>query len=119
METTKQQADIVFVQEMHLASTKYPIIKLKGYDQLFLASGPKKKNGVLTAIKDGLQFHLRQTYADPQGRYLILICDIEQSTYTLVNIYGPNTKQLSFHKCLCKKIKLLQKGSLIPGGTLT
>lgn len=115
--TTKQQADIVFLQEMHFASTKTTTIKMKGYNQLFLASGPKKKNGVLTVIKDSLQFQLHQSYVDPQGRCLILICDIGQSTYTLVNIYGPNTKQISFHKRLCQKLtKKLQRGSLILEG---
>lgn len=91
-ELSKQSSDIVFIQETHFAMAKTPAFKLMNYNTVFLASGQKKKNGVLTVIRDTLQFQHHLTYADPLGRYLILICSIAQITFILVNIYGPNSR---------------------------
>lgn len=35
------------------------------------------------AIRESLEVKLHQTIRDPQGRYLILICNINWTTYTL------------------------------------
>lgn len=67
-------------------------------------------------VRDTLQFQHHLTYADPQGRYLLLVCTITQTTYTLLNVYGPNTRQLHFYKRLKKKIESLKQGNIIIGG---
>lgn len=117
-EMTKQNADIVLIQETHFAKSKTPKIRLKGYGTVYLASGPRKKNGVFAAVQDALQFQHHYTYADPQGRYLILICTIAQSTYTLVNIYGPNSRQLCFFRHLYKKVYNLRHRNIVMVGNL-
>lgn len=66
------------------------------------------------AIRDTLKFQHHHTYADLQGQYLILTCTIAQATYTLVKVYGPNSRQLSF----LRRFFNLKKGNLILGGDL-
>lgn len=70
------------------------------------------------AVRDTLQFQYHLIYADPQGCYLLLVCTIVQTTYTLVIVYGPNNGQLKFYKCLNKKIESLNQGNIIIGGDL-
>lgn len=105
-----------FVQGTHFALNKTQTFKLKHYDHRILASGPTKKNGVLIAIWDSPPFQIHQTHIDKQGRYIILVCDINQTTYTLVNVCAPNTKQIHCCKCLLKKVDTLSKCNIISGG---
>lgn len=81
-----------------------------------MASNIKKTNGVLTAIHDSVQFVKNSKTSDPHGRFHILVCDINQTRYTLVNVYGPNTKQLRFCKKLFVQIVTYKCGRLIIGG---
>lgn len=69
-----------------------------------MANGPKKACGVLIAIKDSVVFRHIHTIQDPQGRYIILICELNQVIFTLVNLYAPNTKQRKFLAPLFTKV---------------
>lgn len=70
---------------------------------VFTASAPAKKRGVLTAIRDTVAFTMHSEVADSQGCYHILICDINSTTYTVVNVYAPNTRQVRFLHQVLKK----------------
>lgn len=59
------------------------------FSHVFTANTSAKKRGVLTAIKDTVAFAMHKVIAGPLGRYLILICNINSTTYTVVNIYAP------------------------------
>lgn len=85
------KADILFIQEIHFAASKIPCLILKQFPTLLLALNAKKENGDLTAVWDTVNFHLYSEIADPHGRFHIIIYNINQSWYTLVNVYGPNS----------------------------
>lgn len=68
------------------------------------------------AIKDSVAFVPKKVQADPQGRYLILVGEFNNRTYTIVNVYAPNTHQLRFMKRLSSKIETIRKGGLIMCG---
>lgn len=73
------------------------------FPHIFTVNATAKKQGVLTAIRDTDAFTLHKVLADPQGQYLILICDINSTTYTVVNIYAPNKHQSHFLHQVLKK----------------
>lgn len=81
------KSEVLFLQEMHFASTKLPHFRFQHFPHLFMANAPKKKCGVLIAIKDSIAFKHIQEIVDPQGRYVILICERNHTKYTLVNLY--------------------------------
>lgn len=81
-----------------------------------MANGPKKTCGVLIAVKDSVTFNHICTIRDPQRRYLILICELNQTTFTLVNLYALNTKQRKFLVPLLSKVAEVLKSTLIIGG---
>lgn len=60
-----------------------------------MANGPKKACRVFIAIRDSDIFCHIRTIQDPQRRYIILICELNQAVFTLVNLYIPNTKLLA------------------------
>lgn len=90
--TNKLREDLLMVRETLFSTAKTPLLKFKNFDSLFLASMEKKNCGVLITVSNTLSFTLIQEIADPQG--LVLVCNIDLTTYTLVNVYAPNTKRL-------------------------
>lgn len=81
-----------------------------------MANGPKKACGVLIAVKDSIPFNHIRTIPDSQGRYLILICELNRSTFTLVNLYALNNNQKNFLTPLLNEVAELMQGTLIIGG---
>lgn len=90
-----------------------PVCTNKHFTQIFQASGPSKKNGILMAIKNSITFTLHNSLVDDEGRYLALDCTLCNIRYTIVNIYAPNSNQIRFYKKLMKKIHVFYHGHLI------
>lgn len=76
----------------------------------------KKKKRVLIAVRDTVTFRPLEVICDPQGRFLILICEINTTMYTVANIYAPNTRQIRFFHRIMRKICKVQKGLLVMCG---
>lgn len=75
------------------------------YSHIYHSTYTSKKSGVLIAIKNNIDFHLIQEISDPQSRFLILLCTINNIIYTLLNVYSPNAQQMTF---LRKTIRMAQ-----------
>lgn len=72
-----------------------------------------KKEGVLIAVKNTVGFSLHESICDPEGKYLILTCDINNRPFTVVNASTANSHQIRFaHKLSCK-ISKVKRGSLV------
>lgn len=95
--------DVLCVQETHFALDNAPQCQHKNFPHIFKADYTCKQRGVLIAIRDSLTFNLLNCYSDPGGRYIIMVCTLDNVTYTLVNIYAPNNRQMRFHKSVLKK----------------
>lgn len=80
---------------------------------IFIANSLEKKRGVLIAICDTVIFQLLDSVIDSNGRYVILICTIDNITYTLVSLYTPNTRQIHFLIKLIRKDHRVQKEILL------
>lgn len=92
------KCDILFT------STAAPTCRNKHFSQIFSAPFTSKKRGVLIAVKDSVSFHMKHSVLDTEGRYIILMCTINNIAYTLVNIYAPNVKQMKFLRKLMKVV---------------
>lgn len=107
------RADILFVQESDLAKGKCPRLHFPHFPHLYLANAHKKACGVFIAIHDSISFRHIHTIEDPLGRCIVLICKLNGTLFTLVNLYAPNTKQRKFlthlfHSLVDGKARLLQ-----------
>lgn len=113
LEAIQNKADVICVQETHFKKQAQPNCSHPKFPHVFFASTDAKKKGVLTAIKDTVAFSLHSEVKDVQGRYHILICNINNTNYTVVNVYAPNTRQTRFLHRLMKQVSRLQKGRLL------
>lgn len=97
-EARAHKADIVCAQETHFKRDSPVKTKHPKFPHIFFSCFDKKKAGVLIAIKDTVQFNLLQEVTDPKGRFIILVCQINNVTCTLVKSYAPNSDRLLFFK---------------------
>lgn len=80
------------------------------------ANYKKKKRGVLVAIRVSISFKLHASLMDKEGRYVILVAELNGALYTLVNIYAPNKHQIKFIRRTLAKARSIQKGQLLVCG---
>lgn len=80
-----------------------------------MANGPKKACLGLIAIKDSISFKCIKQVSDAEGHYVILLRELNNTIFTLVNLYPPNTNQKKFLAPLFTKVLELRQGSLIMG----
>lgn len=99
-EAKKCQVDLVCVQKTRFSASSPLKMKNWNYPHIFMASSKRKKGGALIAVKDSVAFQLHHAC----GRYIILICTIDNVICTIVNVYAPNAHQLSFLNKIWKKI---------------
>lgn len=95
-EATSNRADILCVQETHFSAISPPVCSHRSFPHVFTANAPNKTRGGLTAVRDTVAFALYESVLDPRGRYIIVVCDINNSTFTIVNVYSPNKHQIRF-----------------------
>lgn len=98
---------------MHFHSQHQPKCSHRYFLQIFTASALAKRKGVPLAIKDTVSFQLLHCVEDIDGPYIILVCLLNNSPYTIDNVYAANTHQVRFLKKLHKKVSKIQHGSTI------
>ena len=76
----------------------------------YYSHGTTHSCGVLTHIGKNVEFNLKDKIIDVNGRFIILLCEVQGSECLLINIYAPNTEyqQLIFLSELEECISALQ-----------
>lgn len=88
-EAKNLKGDIICVQETHFLEGKSQKCPHRLFPHVIYCKRKGKKRGTLIAIKK-LCIALHSTVLDQNGRYIILVCNINNITYTIENIYAPN-----------------------------
>lgn len=64
-------------------------------------------------IKDSVSFQLIDSKIYSQGRYVILVVNIENSILTIANVYAPNKSLQQFLQKVLRITKKIQKGNVV------
>ena len=86
----KSSADICFLQETYSTPEVENEWKKQWNGKMFFSHGTDHSRGVLTLVKDRLDFALQSLKVDSQGQYVLLEAFIQDSPFALLNIYAPN-----------------------------
>ena len=108
----ENNADIVFLQETHCKSendNKQWSAEWGG--QCIWSTCASASRGVAILVKPKIDVILSNSEIDPQGRYIIVDCKVDELQTHLINIYAPNIPQdrINFFILLNKKIRLLEQ----------
>ena len=87
---SKDKAEIVFLQETYSSPDVENIWKTQWKGDLYFAHGSEHSRGVLILVKERLNFELKSCTQDKQGRYIILMGNVQEQPFVFVNIYAPN-----------------------------
>uniref|UniRef100_A0A8C5M717 exodeoxyribonuclease III n=1 Tax=Leptobrachium leishanense TaxID=445787 RepID=A0A8C5M717_9ANUR len=115
-EVQRLKADVVCLQETHFKRLAHPLLRIRNFNTQYHATGPTRAKGVSILIRSNVVFQLHRKISDPRGQYLIPICSLNHKIYTLVNVYSPNTEQLSFIFGVLRRVSLVATGSLLVCG---
>ncbi len=72
--------------------------------QFVCAHGTEKSQGVAILFKRFLPVHIKKTYEDPQGRFLVLQVLLGSRSLLLCNVYAPNEDDEMFWVGLISKL---------------
>lgn len=87
-------SDVLCMQETHFAQYATPHYQHKSFPHIYNACYSRKQRGVQIAIRDAVSFQLQTCILDPEGRFIILVCLIDNVTYTIVTVYALNHRQI-------------------------
>lgn len=109
-------ADVIMIQETHFRAGGSFKFASKSFRISYFASYSTGKARVAILIKKGCLIKIKNTHTDPHGRFLILDCDYMNSSFTLVNLYAPNTGQIDFLNKLFDSSQYHSQPFMIVGG---
>ena len=91
--------DVAFLQETKLRRTRIPFIKAKwGNDHVYHSTTDGPSRGVLTLISSRCSPTVIHEATDQNGQYHIILVNIRDSNYLLVNFYGnPDTDAAAYN----------------------
>lgn len=95
-EATQIKPQVLFAQETHVVDKTPGSFKLLGFPHIIQANATSKKRGVFIVIHNTVLFQETLVIKDPESRYIILICLLDNVAFTLVNVYALNSVHVRF-----------------------
>lgn len=80
------QADIMFLQETHLPNDAHDRLRCKWVSQIYHSKFSMKARGTAILIRRGVTFKHLSTIADKNGRYVMVLGELQSVHLTLLNI---------------------------------
>lgn len=94
----KINADICFLQELYSTLEVESVWKSQWKGEMFFSHGMVHSKGVLNLIKNNLEFELKSSKIDKDGRFIFIEAKAQDYPFLFVNLYAPNktNEQLTF-----------------------
>ncbi len=93
----KKRAQIYCLQDVHFTQDQEQLIKQQwGYRECYISPYKSNARGTAILFNNNFQFKVLNHTTDKEGNYVGIKVEIEQYTYTVINIYGPNADNSDF-----------------------
>ena len=113
----REKAHLVLIQETHFRADSIPKLHSRFYPMAHHAANVEAKSrGVSILVSKHCPFQISDVQRDTSGRYLFLKGTLYGKSYTIANVYAPNSKQVSFMRDVFYQLTAFTSGTLIVGG---
>ena len=102
--TQKQDPYICCQQKTHFRPRDTYRLKVRGWKNIFHASGNEKKAGIEILISDKTDFKIKTVTRDKEGHYIMINGSIQEDI-RIINIYAPNIEAPQYIKQMLRAIK--------------
>ena len=89
---TAKRYDIVFLQETHSSQNMEVSWNRDWPGKITYSHGTSNSRGCMMMFRDTLDIEIQHYELDPNGRYMLVKCLIQDDNFTLLNVYLPNTE---------------------------
>ena len=87
----RNRLDVVLLQETHWTVDMEIQIKREWNGEAIFNHGTNTSRGVAILINSRLEYVVRQTKRDNEGRILNILVELDDHTFNIINIYAPQT----------------------------
>jgi exonuclease III len=113
---------IIFIQETHITEGKASWWFKNWKGEKYFAYGTTRSRGVATLLPKSLDYTLHSKVLDPNGRFVALKIEIDNSIYGLINGYAPTSdlleEQLEWLKSITEILEDWGDTQIIFGGDI-
>ena len=103
----ERKYDIVFLQETYSTIDIESVWRTQWQGKLYFSHGSNKSCAVMILVREDLDFKLNLVRSDDNGRYIIMVAEVQGSSFLFVNFCAPNSvqDQCCFYDNLNKNIE--------------
>ena len=107
---------VIMLQETHSTAQNEKQWRAEWGGQAYFCHGTNEARGVCILIKNNVDFQLKHTHKDLEGRLLQISGTLQDKSITISNIYGPNKDDVKFFTNVQEKIEAEETDYSIIGG---
>ena len=109
-------SDIIFLQETHCSKSDECFWSQQWGEKIWFANYNSQSRGVAILIRNHVPISINSSFADPNGRFLILSANLNDTPLLLVNVYGPNNDDPDFFLEVFSRVEQFNYNSILCAG---